>query len=1018
MQKSGKAEEAFRALKEFAALYPDQDDVRLILAELLSKENRKGEAIEQLQALYEKLESEGRQAEARATVDRMKAIDPTVEPRITGSQPVQQAADLVFLDLTDDAPRSGTESGAAPAAPTPAVVAPVRALDGLKLTFVPDEDTTDVPPPAGFEATAADEDLGDESIEVLDDLEATASDPVEIIDSLELESVLDAEELVQVERLQDLEPTAAEPAGETDSDADTAAVPDLEPFDLEAGIEEGAAATAEPESARERELAPLSESEFAVLPLADLPRPAPVRAHDLVLPGDLPGTPGLVRTIGGTPTSAAAADDARTAAEEEADLMADIAAREATQGHGTWPPHPAYPAGHDAGAATSRGEPADKVEAAPDEAAVEPPPGTADETLPASGVDPDAAAVDDVDFLTLPPTFGAPESSGEFAFSPLPGLNAPEGGMPADTRHWNEMPDEAPVDEAVEEPAMAARGHSPRSTLSIGGAEDHLRQRLELEPENWQLRRMLGEAMLDTGNREGGLQELELAMAGFELDGDIDRAAEVIDEVLRISSSSIRHHQKRVEYAVRARDRRRLIEAYLELADSLFRNGTADKAVSVYTRVLELDAANDRAEFALATLAPDELARVRGAPLRPGSWSDELEAIPDPAVSVGPPAADASGSTGHVATNDVDATGSGEALSGDTGPDDAAGAIDEAADEIEDVVLHLAGETPLDDHEAPAAWKTAPAVPEQESAPDELAAMTEFAEPGLDVDESPAVEATASEFPIDSFLDESAAEGIDEVGDGIGEEEMALDSGPAATPEFVEEAAATANLDVTGPDAPEKPSETAAPVTEHWETTPETPEPASRLDRARSMTPAMASDSDFVDLGEWLRATEPTRSTRMQVEDPQPTGDEQADFEELLRRFKRGVAENVEAEDYEAHYDLGVAYKEMGLTDEAIAQFQKALRGEHHRVSAYEALGQCFVEKEQYPIAAALLKRATELPGTDDQQLVGVLYLLGFATEHLGRPEEALPYYLRVFAVDIEFRDVAERVAAMGNLTT
>ena len=65
----------------------------------------------------------------------------------------------------------------------------------------------------------------------------------------------------------------------------------------------------------------------------------------------------------------------------------------------------------------------------------------------------------------------------------------------------------------------------------------------------------------------------------------------------------------------------------------------------------------------------------------------------------------------------------------------------------------------------------------------------------------------------------------------------------------------------------------------------------------------------------------------MQVEDPKPTGDEQADFDEMLRRFKRGVAENVEAEDYEAHYDLGVAYKEMGLVDEAIAQFQKSLRG-------------------------------------------------------------------------------------------
>jgi hypothetical protein len=60
----------------------------------------------------------------------------------------------------------------------------------------------------------------------------------------------------------------------------------------------------------------------------------------------------------------------------------------------------------------------------------------------------------------------------------------------------------------------------------------------------------------------------------------------------------------------------------------------------------------------------------------------------------------------------------------------------------------------------------------------------------------------------------------------------------------------------------------------------------------------VSDDSDFVDLGEWLRDTEPTRSTRMQVESPTPTGDEQADFDELLRRFKRGVAENVEAEDY------------------------------------------------------------------------------------------------------------------------
>ena len=151
----------------------------------------------------------------------------------------------------------------------------------------------------------------------------------------------------------------------------------------------------------------------------------------------------------------------------------------------------------------------------------------------------------------------------------------------------------------------------------------------------------------------------------------------------------------------------------------------------------------------------------------------------------------------------------------------------------------------------------------------------------------------------------------------------------------------------------------------------------------------------------------------MVTSDVAPSGDEQADFNDMLRRFKQGVAENVEEEDYASHYDLGVAFKEMGLIDEAIAQFQKALRGDSHRVRSYESLGQCFVEKGQLQVAVTLLERSLETTRADDQQLVGVLYLLGYASEVMARHADALGYYQRVFAVDIEFRDVAQRVAAM-----
>jgi tetratricopeptide (TPR) repeat protein len=151
----------------------------------------------------------------------------------------------------------------------------------------------------------------------------------------------------------------------------------------------------------------------------------------------------------------------------------------------------------------------------------------------------------------------------------------------------------------------------------------------------------------------------------------------------------------------------------------------------------------------------------------------------------------------------------------------------------------------------------------------------------------------------------------------------------------------------------------------------------------------------------------------MVVEEHAPTGDEAADFADMLKRFKRGIAENVEEEDYQSHYDLGVAFKEMGLLDEAIGEFQKALRGAEDRVRTFEALGQCFLERSQFDVAVAILERAVSDGRTPDEQLVGVLYLLGYASEALDRYDAALGYYQRVFSVDIQFRDVAERIRTL-----
>ena len=125
------------------------------------------------------------------------------------------------------------------------------------------------------------------------------------------------------------------------------------------------------------------------------------------------------------------------------------------------------------------------------------------------------------------------------------------------------------------------------------------------------------------------------------------------------------------------------------------------------------------------------------------------------------------------------------------------------------------------------------------------------------------------------------------------------------------------------------------------------PSPRSAV-RPACRAPMFAPSSDFVDLGSLILDDERPRDLRMRVEDEEPTGDEQKDFQEMLTQFKRGVDENIGAEDFQAHYDLGVAFREMGLLDEAIAEFQKALRapegqatdlrGAGHRVLRQEAV--------------------------------------------------------------------------------
>jgi tetratricopeptide (TPR) repeat protein len=203
--------------------------------------------------------------------------------------------------------------------------------------------------------------------------------------------------------------------------------------------------------------------------------------------------------------------------------------------------------------------------------------------------------------------------------------------------------------------------------------------------------------------------------------------------------------------------------------------------------------------------------------------------------------------------------------------------------------------------------------------------------------------------------------------------------------------------------------------------TPRLPTPPAEVPRAatpKKNTSLPSHDDNLVDLADWLREDASPKSYRMVAADDKRVGDEQADFTDMLEKFKAGVAANVDDEDFDSHYDLGIAYREMGLIDEAIAEFQKALRGATNRIRAYEALGQCFIDGHQYDVAISILGRALREPSMEDEDLIGVLYLLGYASEEARKPRDAAAYYHRVFAIDMHFRDVGKRLKQMSKAAT
>jgi pilus assembly protein FimV len=141
---------------------------------------------------------------------------------------------------------------------------------------------------------------------------------------------------------------------------------------------------------------------------------------------------------------------------------------------------------------------------------------------------------------------------------------------------------------------------------------------------------------------------------------------------------------------------------------------------------------------------------------------------------------------------------------------------------------------------------------------------------------------------------------------------------------------------------------------------------------------------------------------------------------EVFQEFRTELGEmGEEDEDLETHYNLGIAYREMGLLDEAIGEFQKVAKAVQkgkpfpYEMNCSTMLGLSFMDKGEPKVASLWYQRALQVPGLEEESILALRYDLAMALESAGESDAALDSFRQVYAANIDYRDVADRIATL-----
>lgn len=169
---------------------------------------------------------------------------------------------------------------------------------------------------------------------------------------------------------------------------------------------------------------------------------------------------------------------------------------------------------------------------------------------------------------------------------------------------------------------------------------------------------------------------------------------------------------------------------------------------------------------------------------------------------------------------------------------------------------------------------------------------------------------------------------------------------------------------------------------------------------AQDMLAAIEEPKDFIDLGAVLR-TELADEKRPDA--PQS-------MEDLIAQFRQEVFESIGEGDYHSRYDLGVAYKGMGLYQEAVEEFEIAAKDANLKLKALEMMGSCFLERGKIDDAVRILQDGLKVTNRPTREYFGIHFLLGKCYENKKQMREALKQYLNAYRIDKSVPELAQKM--------